>query len=300
MSILLWILGILLVLVCLYVLGLYFAIRASLRPFRIPIYLSPGSLGCPQQYVKIDSPLGYPVPGWWVEANSDIVCIHVHGYVMNRCELAPTAAWMYQRGISNLLIDLGAHGTAKRPTTGLGWPERHEIIACCEWIKQKNPNAVILLNGSSMGAAASAFAAGERPELIDGIILDSAYNSLERAISGWWSLFGPPFLGLLMRPANLMAKYLVGYNLDNAVVSKSLTKSTCPVLVLHGEADGIAFPEEAKVNIAALEDRAHVVWFPNMRHSEGRWEMPNEYFKAIETFLEKHNWLPKKSSDLPQ
>lgn len=275
----------------LYVGSLAVIVRASLHPIRIPIYLSPGSFKCPQEFVKLDGPLGFSIPAWYVPGETDVVAIQVHGYLMNRCELVPTAVWLHERGIGSLLLDLGGHGTAPRPTTSLGWHERKEVLAACAFVRSQNPNAKIILIGSSMGSAACAFALAEDPCCAVGLVLDSAYCRLDEAISGWWRLFGPKWLGVLLRPASFLARFFVDFSPKDVNVDDALSRSACPVLVLHGDRDGIALPSEAQKNIDALGDRASIQWFKNCRHSEGRWEQPDLYFEALETYLRANSWL---------
>lgn len=285
-----WIFAGLLLIGLIYVSILYLIVKLSLKPIRIPVYMSPGSFGCPQESVRIESDLGFPIPGWWVEGEGKVVALHLHGYVMNRCELVPTAVWLHNRGIGSLLIDFGGHGTAVRPGTTIGWNERKEVLSCLKYIRERCPDAKIMIIGSSMGSAAGAFALGDDSSAADALVLDSSYSDLTKAVRGWWRLFGPPWLGKVLSPIPYIAKPVVGYDAREVDVTKALSKSNVPVLVLHGDRDGIATPDQAHRNIEVLGDRAETVWFKGCRHSEGRWLYPDEYYKALDSFLVRLGW----------
>lgn len=278
----------------LYVAVLYAVLWVSLRPLRIPIYLSPGGMGVPHEDVVIPA-AGGDVVGWWTQGEGPNVAILLHGYMMNRSELVPTGVWLAQRGFSVLTIDFAAHGHARGKKTGLGYPERTEVLAACRWVKERVPHAKIVLIGSSMGSAAAAFALADEPDAADAIVLDSAYSKLNDAVEGWWSLFGGVWLKRLASPTVYLAPPLVGFLPQKADVAKALQKSTVPVLVLHGDHDKLALPNQAERNMASLGNRGKMVWFPQCRHSEGRWMLPDLYFESLGCWLDEIGFLEQVS-----
>src|SRR5438046_1086146 len=89
------------ILIALYLVILLGIVWFSLHPFRIPIFLSPGGLGCSQEDVEFEGPDGVQLRGWWVEASdAKAVAIISHGYMMNRSELSPLAPLLVPPGIS--------------------------------------------------------------------------------------------------------------------------------------------------------------------------------------------------------
>ncbi|RYG42885.1 hypothetical protein EON79_18045, partial [bacterium] len=68
----------------------------SVHPPRTPIFASPGSMGAPQETVRIQGETG-PLTAWWVAAeNPRGAIILVHGYCMNRAELAGEAQMLWE------------------------------------------------------------------------------------------------------------------------------------------------------------------------------------------------------------
>src|SRR5579862_5223503 len=94
----------------------------SLHPVRTPLYISPGALGLAQEEVQFSAADGTPLRGWWIDVpDCKAILVMSHGYLMNRCELAPLAIYMAQFGCASLLYDSRAHGKSGGRKSGLGW-----------------------------------------------------------------------------------------------------------------------------------------------------------------------------------
>jgi pimeloyl-ACP methyl ester carboxylesterase len=274
------------------IIGLYMLLLlaigwASIHPYRIPIFFSPGAMGASQEEVSFPSADALPLRGWWVEASgTKAVVILAHGYVMNRSELAPVAGTLAQHGISSLVFDFRAHGFTKVGKSTLGWNERHDIRGAVEYARSRVPGAKIVVVGSSMGSAAAALAWSEDPNLLDGAVLDSCYSRLSSATLGWWRFLGGKLLMVLFAPTVLVAAPLVGVNPFKVDISKALERlSGKNILFMHGDCDDLALPDEARRNMAAVGESARVVWFSRCGHSEGRWLYPDQYYSALFEYL---------------
>jgi uncharacterized protein len=278
-----WILALL----ALYV-GLLLAISwFSLHPFRVPIFLSPGALGTPQENVELETDDGVTLRGWWVEhPEPRAVVVLVHGYMMNRAELAAFAQDLWSWGCACLLFDTRAHGRSGGKMCGLGFLEREDVRAATAFARGKAPGAKVVLLGSSMGGAACAFALADDPDLADLAILDSAYSRLPWGIVGWWRFLGGKPLAALLAPSLLVAWPLARFNPWKVDVAEALRKSKgMPMLLLHGDCDNLALPAEAERNLAALDGRGSLVWLADCGHGEGRWVHPEPYREAVRAFL---------------
>jgi pimeloyl-ACP methyl ester carboxylesterase len=285
-------------LVCvLIVLVLYVALMFgiawfSLHPVRTPVFFSPGMLGAPQENWDIESE-GLRLRAWWIPADgAKTVAVLSHGYLMNRAELAPLAYTLWRRGISCLLLDLRAHGRSQGKQSYLGLREAEDVAAGVRAARAQVPGAKVVLIGSSMGSAAGVFAAAKYPGIADALILDSCYSKLSSAILGWWRLIGGRLLETLLWPTTLFATPIAGFNPFSVDVSVALHQAgEVPVLLIHGDKDDLALPREAERNRAACQGPAEIVWLRDCGHSEGRWERPVEYERAVLAFLENHGLL---------
>lgn len=276
------------IILLIYVAILILAVRVSLFPIRSPIFLSPGALGVPQEEVEFASFDGTPIRGWWVRHPDPAgVALLVHGYLMNRAELTPLAARLHARGWASLVIDLRAHGRSGGRMSSLGVKERFDVIAAAKGAREAYPDAKLVLIGSSMGAAASVFALADEPELADGVILDSGFSRLPDAVTGWWYFVGGKPLQALLWPTVPLSAPFVGFNPYKVDVGKALASFDKPVLIIHGEADTLAAPSQAKRNLSFAGERGEAVWFERCGHSEARWVHPERYYVAVEKFLDK-------------
>lgn len=284
--------------------GVYFAIICgiawlSLHPLRTPLFISPGLLGTPQEEFELPSSDGVILKCWWVPAeNAKTIAILCHGYVMNRSELSPVAYWLWKQGVSSLLFDFRAHGHSRGAASTVGFKEADDVAAAVSEARRRSPGARIVLIGSSMGSAASAFAVAQGTE-VDAIVLDSCYSLLISASFGWWRFLGGHALSFILGPTVLLAGPLAGINPFKIDVAKALRSVKCPVLILHGRSDNLAPPAEAERNLKALGDNAEIVWFDQCGHSEFRWTQPDSYYRELRGFLVRQH-LVEVSGDPSQ
>lgn len=275
---LLWILGV-------YVAILLLVVRFSLQPLRIPPFISPGALGLPQESVEFETSGGLLLRGWWVDHSEAVgTAVFVHGYMMNRCEWVSVALRFHQMGYRCLLLDLRAHGRSQGKKCTLGWEERHDVTAAARWARAKGTGPLVLV-GSSMGAAAAAFALSEDGSLADAVILDSSYSQLSGAVLGWWNFVGGRWLRLALTPTLWLTRLFLGVSPRQVDVASAVAKISIPKLFVHGEADTLAEPDQARRNFEAAAPPKEVIWFPNRNHSEFRWEDPDIYLEKVEDWL---------------
>lgn len=257
----------------------------SLRPFRTPIFLSPGFLGAPQEEFDLISSDGVRLRAWAVDASgARTVAVLCHGYVMNRVELTPVAHWLWRRGVASLLIDFRAHGQSRGGVSTIGWREREDVRVAVEEARRRWPDARVVVIGSSMGSAAAALAVADGAP-VDALVLDSCYSTLASASLGWWRFLGGRALSWFLAPTLFIAGGLAGMNPLRVDVGRALAKTTCPVLILHGRCDTLALPSQAERNFGARGDGVEIVWFEGCGHSEFRWTQAERYFEALEAFL---------------
>lgn len=283
------------ILALVYALGLYAVIWVSIHPLRIPMFHSPGHMGVPQETVSFESSDGIRLSGWWCACpESRGVVVLSHGYMMNRAECAASAHWFYQQGFSSLLYDFRAFGRSGGNTCSLGWKERLDVLAAVDFALEKSGEEKAILWGSSMGAAASALAAGEAPEKVSAVILDSAYSNVMQAMEGWWK-FVLGKASWILHPTIWLAPLILGKDSVQSDVQAALNRyGRRPVLILHGTADILAVPAQAERNHEA-SPQSTLVWFEGAQHSEARWIDPAKYEQSMKDFLDLHGLLRERN-----
>lgn len=271
--------------------GLLFAVvRITLYPFRTPVFFSPGIMGLEQEDISFSTYDGLTIKGWWMASpngESNRVAILLHGYMMNRSELAPVAVPLTKEGFHCLIIDFPGHGYSPRRKTGLGFTERGDVLAAVQFVLDRIPDAEIVLIGSSMGAAAAAFAGPELPPAVRAMVLDGAYSRMSTAITGFLHFMGGKAVKSFLGPIGQIGGPMMGLNPGRISVTDYLKRVSIPVLLIHGDRDVLAPPADAKANLAALGDKGELVWLPNSNHAEGRWLHPDMYHNALFSFLDR-------------
>ena len=278
----------------LWIFALFAAGYVALHPFRSPVFFSPGAMGLPQETFDFPNADGTRLRADWTSPENPVgVVVAAHGYCMNRAELAPFTAFFAERGLATLLFDFRAHGQSARGRTGIGIFEREDVWAAVEQARKRLPEGKIILIGSSMGAAAIGFAAGERRDLADALILDSSYDRLADAASGWWDFLGKlTQTGRLWRwtlwPVATLARPFAGFDPRKISVAESLRGYDGPVLLLHGRDDTIAPPPCAeRIREAVGDEDVRLVWFEGCDHAEMRWLQPDAYREAVGGFFDR-------------
>lgn len=294
-----WLLPLAVLLAAVYVLGFALFVAVSLRPPRVPVYLSPTSLRMPQEDVTFTTDDGIKLRAWWVDQpDSDAVAILCHGYVMNRCEWLPTALDLHELGLSCLLFDFRAHGGSGGKKTHLAVREWRDVQAAVRYARSRKPGARIVLIGSSMGAAACALALAQDRALADAVVLDSAYSRLDRSMVAWCRLLGGKTLAFLARPFLALSGVFLGRHARTVDVAQALAENGgTPTLILHGDRDRLAAPDEAHRNRAALNGSGELVWFEGCGHSEGRLMQPERYRQVLARFLIEHGMGAERKSE---
>ncbi len=271
----------------------FVVVLIAIRPPRIPSICSPGAIGAPQEIVTIKSHDLIELSGWWVQGSHPTsVAILCHGYFLSKGELAPIAYMLWQQGFSSLLFDFRGHGKSDGAVCSFGYHERNDVLSAMEWVRKRNPDARIVLIGSSMGSVASALAWAENPEMADALVLDSAYANLGKAVGGWWRFIGGTWLSILFWPAARIGVLFLGFNPFAIKVPEFLEQLRGrPMLFMHGTDDPVAPVKQAGKNLHAMGPGVEAVWFDGCNHSEGRWEQPETYRSALLRFLKKNSFF---------
>lgn len=279
--------GFLLALVLVYLGAIVGAAWLAVRPRRLPHVLHPAQTGTDSIRIDVPGEVG-DLKSWWIAPPEPVgVIVFAHGYYLNRSEWVVEAARFRAKGYACLLFDFRAFGSSPGTVTSVGYRERADVISCVEWVRANVPPGTPVGGwGSSMGAAALAFAAGERPELFDFVVLDSCYGRLDRSVGGWWRFVGGPVLSILLAPVMPIAAMLAEFDPRKADVPAFLPRYDGPILILHGEEDDLARPDEVRRILEAVP-QAEVKWFPGSAHSAARWEHPEEYVRVAEEFVDR-------------
>jgi alpha-beta hydrolase superfamily lysophospholipase len=199
-------------------------------------------------------------------ARATLVVFHGNGEVV--ADYDPLAPQFHAIGASLVAIDFRGYGLSSgaptlRAAIEDAAPAVREVLGRC------TPTGPVAVFGRSLGGSCAAEIAGRDPPLVAGLVLESAAVDL----AGLVARRGLPV------PAR--------FTPEEAAVFDPLPKlARCrlPALVLHGGADTLVVPHEARSSLEALAgDDKRLVLLPNRGHND-LWADPG-YWSALESFV---------------
>ncbi|GAB2953510.1 hypothetical protein GCM10027048_18360 [Hymenobacter coalescens] len=217
------------------------------------------------QTVSIPSPNGQ-LESWYspvADARGTVALFH--GYTSSKAHLLTEAAYFRQLGYSVLLTDFAGAGGSEGQRITAGYREADDVAAVVHWLRERQPEARVVLYGVSMGAVAILRAESELGTRADANILECPYGSMLQTAQNRFGAMGVP--------AFPMAHLLVfwggvqngfwAYDLSAEAYARQVRT---PTLLLWGEADPRVTRSETDAIYAALAGPKQRRDFPGSGH----------------------------------
>ena len=223
------------------------------------------------------------------ESHKYVVACHGYGSIPQF--MGGSAARFYEMGFNILAPAARAHELSEGRYISMGWLERRDIVAWVDTLVEQDPQAEIVLYGISMGGATVMMTAGEADlsPNVKCVIEDCGYTSVWDEFAGQLEeLFGLPTFPIL-DAASLVTQARAGFGFKEASAVEQLTKSSLPILFIHGEDDTfVPYPMlDLVYNASASPDKERLS-IPGAAHGGASWTDPELYWSTVEAFLEKH------------
>lgn len=243
----------------------------------------------PAEHPEIRSSDGLVLRASYYPQSSHKHAIMIHGYCGSRKDMQSIASMYYSWGYSVLTPDNRAHGESEGKYIGMGWLDKDDIQLWMEWIRERDNDAKIVLQGCSMGAATVMMSAGDNPPGLIAAVEDCGYTSV-------WDIFSDELRSLFHLPAfpvlymcNIMAKLKAGYSLKEASSIKQLRKTSVPMLFIHGSNDKFVRTSMLNENYEAkAEGPKERLIVEGAAHGESEIVAPDLYYRTIHDFLERN------------
>src|SRR5262249_29616042 len=192
----------------------------------------------------------------------------LHGNRGCRRNSLPAAEFFAGQGCSVLLVSLRAHGDSTGEVNDFGYSARHDVVAAVDFLQQERPGRPVIVNGTSMGAAAAIFASAELGERVAGYVLESPYRDLHQAIRNRTALHFPAVLDRLAYFGVALVGPLVLPDADRIAPIDHVgdIPTSVPVLLLSGTGDRHARPSEAQALCQRMAGHARLVLFEGAGH----------------------------------
>jgi alpha-beta hydrolase superfamily lysophospholipase len=187
------------------------------------------------------------------------------------------------------MISLRAHGDSTGDFDDIGFSSRHDVTAAVKFLEERRPGRPVIIDGTSLGAAAAIFAAADLGNRATGYILESPYQDLKIAV--WnridnalpFGLSHVIFVGMkLVSPIFLP-------HLDEICPEKAISAipDSVPVLIMSGTGDRLARPPEARALFDRVASHAELVFVPGAGHVDLLFASRPLYEEKVRDFIRR-------------
>jgi pimeloyl-ACP methyl ester carboxylesterase len=255
------ILWLLLSLLCVYRLT-----RRSHPPFAEP---APEVAWAHFESLRLPTADGQEIGAWFAQgpdAGPSVMLLHGNG--ASRQQSLPMAEYFAAQGCSILAVSLRAHGDSTEEVNDIGYSARHDVIAAVGYLESRRKGRPILIQGTSLGAAAAIYAAKALGTRVSGYVLESPYRDLRTAGRNRTENYLPFPMDRIAYAGLALTGPLVLPDIDRMAPVEAIggIPSSVPVLLLAGRRDRLARPEEAEALYQRVSPRGRLVWFPEAGH----------------------------------
>ena len=224
-----------------------------------------------------------------VNQNSNKWAIVVHGYGGSGKLMSDKSKYFYDMGYNVLIPDLRGHGKSEGDYIGMGWKDRLDIISWINFIIKENPNAEIVLHGTSMGAATVLMTSGENlPSNVKAIVADCAYTSAWDEFSYQLETYLKVPSYYILNVTNMVTKLKAGYSLKEASALESVKKATVPILFIHGDKDKFVPYSMMDKLYDATSSPKEKLTIDGGEHANSDLVSPFLYWLTVEDFLNQY------------
>ena len=224
-----------------------------------------------------------------VTQNSNKWAIVVHGYGGSGKLMSDKSKYFYDMGYNVLIPDLRGHGKSEGDYIGMGWKDRLDIISWINFIINENPNAEIVLHGTSMGAATVLMTSGENlPSNVKAIVADCAYTSAWDEFSYQLETYLKVPSYYILNVTNMVTKLKAGYSLKEASALECVKKATVPILYIHGDKDKFVPYSMMDKLYDATNSPKEKLTIEGGEHANSDLVSPFLYWLTVEDFLNQY------------
>lgn len=224
----------------------------------------------------------------YIDQNSHIYVIMVHGYRGDGTSIISPIKQMKKAGYSLLIPDLRGHGFSEGDYIGMGWDDREGIIQWVDYLLSKDPHTSIILYGVSMGGATVMNVAGEKlPHQVKTIIGDCGYTSV-------WDIFKAHIdmnnieSEVALHMASLVTEIRADYYLEDVRPIEQVKESRTPMLFIHDAEDNfVPFSMINELYDAATYPKEKLV-IQGADHANSCSVNSELYYQTIFRFIEKY------------
>ena len=215
--------------------------------------------------------------------------IGVHGYTGKKEDYHNVACQYTGQGYNVLLPDMRSHGESEGTYIGMGWLEKTDVLQWIDLIIEMDPDAEIILHGTSMGGATVMMVSGEElPSNVKGIVEDCGYTSVWDIFADELDyLFGLPTFPIL-NVAEFVANIRAGYDFKEASSVEQVKNAQVPMLFIHGSEDNFVKTDMVYDVYDACPTTKEILVVEGAGHGQAHELDPELYFTTVFEFIEEN------------
>lgn len=187
--------------------------------------------------------------------------------------------------INVLLIEERAHCTSEGHTITFGVKERYDVLSWANFaVDRFGSDLKILLAGISMGGGTVLMASGLcLPHNVKGILADCPFTSPSDMIMVFGRARQLP-MKIAYPMASMAAKLFGNFSLTDADAVEAVKNTDVPILIIHGEADGLVPCEMSQRIAEANPEKIRRYTFPGADHGLSYITDKMRYTRLVEQF----------------
>lgn len=231
---------------------------------------------------------GVRLEGWMATRETDKAVILLHGYTGDRTDMLPQANMLFDAGFTVLLFDFRHRGESEGDFVSFGYYEKQDVLAAVNLLEELGISNIGII-GLSNGGATSILFAAENPGRIKALVVDSAFKSLDSAVSQSFT----HFVGLPAFPFSPITVWFselrTGLNRNDVIPEEAIMNITnTPLLIIHGlEDETISFADSESIYLKANQPKR--LWLVQKAgHAEASEVAEEEYRSQIVGFFTKN------------
>lgn len=212
-------------------------VHLGFRAPRLRQTKTPADHGLAFEEVRIPTVRRRELFGWLLPASgSTCTVVVLHGWGSNAGLMLPIAAPLQRSGLNVLLFDARGHGHSDSDTFSSLPRFAEDLGMAIAWLKCHHPQraACITALGHSVGAGAALYEATRNPD-IAAVISIAAFADPAQMTERYLERLRLPRLmtGLVLR----YVEWVIGYPFATIAPVNTVSRLTCPVLLVHGVED---------------------------------------------------------------
>jgi len=228
--------------------------------------------------------------GWFIDRNSDLTIIPLHGYTVSRWDevyMKDIIKILAEEGFNVFAFDFRAHGESEGKHTTLGDKEIKDVMSAIDFLNEKYPEKCMKIGiiGYSMGGAiALKIAALENR--VACAVADSPFVSMEKTGPRGLKYFAnlPKSLYGIVK---IFSSSIAKANLKELEIINYADKIKVPVLIIAGKRDPLVTVKEVEEFRERAKDKVEL-WITSAEHVRSIKDFPEEYKKKIVEFFRRN------------